>query len=221
MTTNTGELTAVLLSLAAAALFKTPMAILGLQILAIDLVGQLLPVTFLTWDPSQKTIMSQAPRNPSDHLFNRKTLWDMTWTGCLMGAIAFANYLFLFQRSGFNPLNIDASNPLYFRATTMTYVSLVFVSWMNILSKRTEERESIFTRYLWSNKLLLWSFGFSLLMVCGFVYIPVVQQFMSTGSLALGDWLYAALGAVAYLAIYELVKWVARSRKKVHAAQKA
>jgi Ca2+-transporting ATPase len=219
LTTNTGELTAVLLSLAAAALFKTPMAILGLQILAIDLVGQLLPVTALTWDPTQEAVMGQAPRNPSDHLFNRKTLWDMTWTGCLMGAIAFANFLFLFQRNGFNPWKIDAANPLYFRATTLTYVSLVFVSWMNVLSKRTEEKETVFNRYLWSNGRLLLSFVASLLLVCGLVYIPIVQNFLSTGSLTWGDWLYAAAGALIYLAIYECVKWVERLRKKAHATQ--
>jgi len=213
LTTNTGELTAVLLSLAAAALFKTPMAILGLQILAIDLVGQLLPVTFLTWDPTQEGIMNQAPRNPSDHVFNRKTLISMAWTGLLMGAIGFANFLWLFQRNGFSPWGIQDSNPLYFRAITLTYVSLVLISWMNILSKRTADGESIFSRYLWSNGRLLLSFVFSLILVCGLVYIPIVQNFLSTAPLIWSDWLYAVLGALIYLAIYEAVKGVNRIRK--------
>jgi P-type Ca2+ transporter type 2C len=213
LTTNTGELTAVLLSLAASALLKVPLAITGLQILAIDLVGQLLPVTFLTWDPTQDAIMNQAPRNPSDHVFNRKTLWDMTWTGLIMGAIGFANFLLLFQRNGFSPWNIQDSNPLYFRATTLTYVTLVVISWVNILSKRTDETESIFSRYLWSNGRLLLSFVFSLLLVCGLVYIPVVQNFLSTAPLTLNDWLYAGLGGLLYLAVYEMVKAIGRIRK--------
>jgi P-type Ca2+ transporter type 2C len=213
LTTNTGELTAVLLSLLGSALFGTPLAILGMQILAIDLVGQLLPVTFLTWDPTQEGVMTQAPRNPSDHVFNRKTMMDMAWTGFLMGTIGFANFLLLFQRNGFSPLNIQGSNPLYFRATTLTYVSLVVISWMNVLSKRTEETESVFSRYLWSNGRLLLSFVFSLLLVLGLVYIPIVQNFLSTAPLTLGDWLYAGLGGLVYLAIYEMVKAVRRIKK--------
>ncbi len=213
LTTNTGELTAVLLSLAATALFHTPLAILTLQILAIDLVGQVLPVTFLTWDPTQAEVMTQAPRNPSDHVFNRKTLTSMAWTGFLMGAIGFANFLLLFQRNGFSPWDIKDSNPLYFRATTLTYVSLVLISWVNILSKRTGDGESIFSRYLWSNGRLLLSFVFSLLLVFGLVYIPIVQDFLSTAPLTFSDWLYAGLGGLVYLAIYEVVKGVNRIRK--------
>jgi len=210
LTTNTGELSVVLLSLAATALFKTPLAILTLQILAVDLVAQLLPITALTWDPPQEAIMAEAPRKPSDHVFNRFTLVNMAWTGCLMGAIAFLNFLGLFYRNGISFVGLEVTHPLYARATTLTYVTLVVISWVNILYKRISANESLFTRYVWSNWRLWVSIGVSLLLVFVLVYVPAPSQFLQTAPLTLGDWLYAGLGSLLYLAVYEAVKRVNR-----------
>ena len=213
ITTNTGELTIVLLSLAASALFKLPLAILTLQILSIDMVGQILPLTFLTWDPAEKSIMTEAPRNPEDHIFNRKAFKNILWSGGLMGLIAYLNFLFLFTRHGIPILSMAADNPLYARATTLTYVTSVIISFMNILSKRVGDTESIFSSYLLSNRRLLISFALSLGFVLLLLYTNVANRFLQMAPLTMGDWLYAGIGGLVYLAIYEMVKAVGRIKK--------
>ncbi|MFH1012377.1 MAG: cation-transporting P-type ATPase [Candidatus Peregrinibacteria bacterium] len=213
ITTNTGELTIVLLSLAAFAFFNLPLAILTLQILSIDMVGQILPLTFLTWDPAQKAIMTQAPRNPEDHIFNRKAFKNILWSGGLMGLIAYLNFLLLFTRHGIPILSLTAENPLYARATTLTYVTSVVLSFMNILSKRVGDTESIFSSYLWSNRRLLIGFAISLGFVLLLVYTNVANTFLHMAPLTAGDWLFTAAGGLIYLAIYEAMKGLNRIRK--------
>ena len=213
LTTNTGELVTVLLSLAATAIFHTPLAILTLQILSIDLVGQLLPVTFLTWDPPQSKIMTEVPRHLKDHIFNKKTMLTMVWTGSLMGLIGFTNFLLLFYRNGISPFTVTGIDPFYLRATTLTYVTLVVVSWVNIMSLRAGS-ETVFSRYAWSNKRLFLGYLVSLLFVLALVYWPIAGDFLQTSPLTLVDWSYAILGGALYLFIHEAVK-LFKNRKSV------
>jgi Ca2+-transporting ATPase len=203
LTANGGELFAVLISLVGTSIFGFPAAILAVQILAVDLVGEMLPLTFLTWDPPQPRIMTDPPRNPDEHIMNKHSLIDLAWTGFIMGAIGYANFFYLFVREGVSLVNVSADNPFYLRATTLTYISIVFVQWMNILSRRAGGREFVLSSYLWSNKRLLTgyviSFGFLLLIV----YSPFVSQFLGTAPLTLMDWSYAVLGGLVYLMIRE------------------
>lgn len=210
ITTNMGELFATLLSLSAAAIFGLPLAILPLQILAIDLVGQLLPITFLTWDPSAAGVMTDAPRNPSTHIFNKNSFKTILWSGALMGIMAYGNFLLLLVRNNIPILSLTNTNPLYYRATTLTYVTLVLISFMNILSKRVDNTESVFGRYLWSNKRLLMSFAVTLGIISLLVYNHVPNKFLQMAPLTIADWLYAGLCALVYLMIYESIKLAKR-----------
>lgn len=83
---------------------------------------------------------------------------------------------------------------------------------MNILSRRVGPTESVFTRYLVSNKRLLLSFAVSLLFVFALVYVKAIAAFLQTAPLTIADWVSALLGGLAYLLIYECVKWIGRIR---------
>lgn len=206
ITSNMAELGAVLLSLVATALFHIPVAIVGVQILAVDLVGEMLPLTFLTWDPAQAKIMSEAPRNPSDHIINKSTLFDITWAGFLMGGLAFINFLLVFYREKVSPMGIDVTNPVYMRATTLTYVSIVFAQWLNIMSRRAGEKTSILSSYVWSNTRLFWSFAISFFFLLNIVYNPYITPFLYTAPMNIMDWLLAIGAAIVFLIIRENYK---------------
>jgi len=60
-------------------MFGWPIAIIPLLILAVDLVGEMLPLTALAWDPGQATLMSKKPRNPDKHIVEGKVLIDLIW----------------------------------------------------------------------------------------------------------------------------------------------
>ena len=215
---NGAELGAVLCSLIGTSIFHWPLAILAVQILAIDLVGELLPLASLTWDPPSERIMTEEPRNPNEHIMNKYSMIDVAWTGLLMGIIAYLNFLFLFVREGQSLINVGSDSIFYMRATTLTYVSIVFAQWANIMSRRAGGRESVFTKYFWSNRRLLLSFVLSgglILLIC---YNPFVANYLRTAPLTMMDWICAAGGALIYLVIREIYKIF--HRRKMEALEK-
>jgi len=203
---NGGELFTVLFSLAGTILFDYPLAILALQILAVDLVGELLPLTCLTWDPPQAQIMNEPPRNPEEHVIKKSTLIDVAWSGLLMGLLAYLNFIFLFFREGENPIGISPDSAFYMRATTLTYVSIVITQWFNITSRRTGTTESALTKYIFSNKKLLLSYVLSLIFLLNISYNPYISSYLKTAPLTLTDWCFAILGALIFFAIRESYK---------------
>ncbi len=211
LTSNGGELFAVLTSLLFAALFNYPLAIVAVQILAIDLIGEMLPLTFLTSDPPQEKIMTTPARKPNEHFITPSGLFNVAWCGLLMGVLGYLNFIFLLFREGVSPINLASDNLVYMRATTLTYVTLVFIQWTNILSRRAGE-ESVFTRYLWANRNLLVAYGISLFFILNIVYNPYVSPFLSTAPLKGLDWVLAALVAMIYLMIREFAKLMARRK---------
>ncbi|USN55688.1 MAG: cation transporting ATPase C-terminal domain-containing protein [Candidatus Peribacteria bacterium] len=77
MTSNGGELTAVLLGIVGNTLFGWPLAISAVQILAIDLIGEMLPLAALTWDPPQEGIMHRPARDVRKHILSRAKILDI------------------------------------------------------------------------------------------------------------------------------------------------
>jgi Ca2+-transporting ATPase len=213
MTSNGGELFAVLLSLVGTAFFGYPLAILAVQILAVDLVGEIIPLTFLTWDPAQAKLMTSPPREPNEHIINAKILINITWCGFIMGLFAYANFIMVFFREGASLSNVATDSLIYMRATTLTYISIVFIQWMNILSRRAGD-ESVFTSYLWSNKRLFLGYGITLIILLLIVYNPIVSHMLYTAPLTMMDWLFAIAASVLYLFIREAYKVVVRKKVK-------
>lgn len=210
--TNSAELFTVLLSLAAMALFKFPLAILALQILAVDLVGEILPMTFLTYDPAQSKLMSEPARKPNEHVVQPTTLLSVAFTGLIVAILSYLNFFSVFFRTGANPSAILPADPIYMRATTLTFVTIVFSQWLNILSRRAGD-ESVLTPYLWSNKRLFAAYGISLFLILNVVYNPYVAKILYTAPLVSLDWVFAIFAAIIHLLIREFVKWVARRRE--------
>ena len=70
-----------------------PIAITALQILAIDMIGEMLPLIALTWDPPQPGIMKRPPRDTKKHILDCHTITTLAITGLFMGALAYCAYL--------------------------------------------------------------------------------------------------------------------------------
>jgi Ca2+-transporting ATPase len=198
LTDNAGELITVLLGLAALALFHIPPAITAIQILAIDVVAQILPITALGWDSAQHKLMTEKPRNLHDHIINARAIRGFIGFGTLAALLSYANYLFFFFRSNLSPVRIETALPQYHSATTLTYVTLVLCLYVYLMFERSDRHEKFFTDYLWSNKKLLISFGASFFLIGNIVYNPWVQPYFSAGTLSLTDWLTAVAAALLY-----------------------
>jgi len=210
-TSNTAELFTNLASLVAISLFGVPLAIGVMQILAIDLVAELFPIAVLGWDPAEGELMKEKPRDPKSHILNPKSITDLLWCGLIIGGLAFGNYLYFFHRAGASPRNFNTSDPLYFKATTLTYITIVCCQLVNIMQRRS--KKGFFTRYQLTNWHFWAAISFSLFCVMNIVYNPFINQYFKSGPLALIDWGYA-LGATAiFLAIRELQRLLTRQVK--------
>jgi len=213
LTTNVGELTLVLLGLLAAALWDYPIPILAGQILAVDLLGEIGPLTLLTFDPSDKDVMTRRPRKSQEHLLNIWGGTEITLLGVLIGGLAFLNFFLFMHREG-TILTADSVNTTaYFKATALSYATIVYCQFFNILQRRSE-RISLFNPNFFSNRILLYSILVSMAVVFLAIYGPYISDFLSFGPIDLIDWLHVLGAAVLYLAVFEVLKAFKRIRAK-------
>ena len=209
LTTNGAELFVVLLGLAAVALRGWAIPILAIQILAIDLLAEIMPLTFLTYDPPPKDVMRRPPRRLGDHIFNARSAVEVVFLGLAIGILSFANYALFMSRSG-TVFTVDGADPLlYAQANTIAWLTIAFCQFANILSRRSEY-DTIFSRDLFSNRILLLSIGGSIVLMLAAIHIPLVSGFLRFGVPSPLDWLYVGGAALAYLGVFEVMKLVKR-----------
>ena len=210
LTSNGAELTAVLLGLLGVSLLGWPVPILAIQILAIDLLAEILPLTALTFDPGSKDLMTSPPRRQGDHIVNRQSAAEIIVFGLLMGGLGFANFGYFIHRIG---TELTSAHVLYSRATTITYATIVAAQFINIMSRRYD-RESIFSRNFFTNPKILWSVGLSAAMCLTVFYVPGLNSFLNFSPMTLSDWASVAGAALIFLTAHEVLKLFKRMRNR-------
>ena len=210
LTSNGAELSIVLLGLVGAALFGWAIPILAIQILSIDLLAEILPLTALTFDPGADNLMTTPPRKQNEHIINQRSTIEVLFLGVLMGGLAFVNYgIFAAGVDG----TLTKSHQLYPRATTITYLTIVVCQFINILSRRYKYT-SLFNRNLFSNSKMTYSVLISIGLVLSVIYVPGLNSYLDFVPVSLADWGRILSAAGVFLAAFEGVKWYKRSRKK-------
>ncbi len=205
LTTNTAELVAVLLGLIGIAMGNIAIPILAIQILAIDLLAEIMPLTFLCFDPPGPELMNQRPRERDEHILDVGTGNEVAFLGVLIGALAVGNYFFYLNRHGLS-LTMDAIGSAdYMRASTMTWLTIGFCQFINILSRRYH-RTSIFNRNILTNKILLGSIFVSIGLILFGVYGPGISSFLEFAGITVTDWLYVLGAAGIFLGAWETLK---------------
>ena len=202
---NGGELFVVLISLVAQAVYHVPIAIGAVQILAVDLIAELFPIAAMGWDPAESDLMHEKPRNLKNHILNKSNIWDLIWSGALIGAFSYGNYLFFFARHHLSPVSFDKTTALYAAATTLTYVTICLCQFGSIMMRRVKPGHKLLTSYLWSNSKLFIAFGISITLMMILIYVPLIQKYFGTAGLHLGDWLCALAAAAIFVTIRQSV----------------
>ena len=204
LTTNGAELTIVLLGLIASSLFGWAIPILTIQILSIDLLGEILPLTALTYDPGSKKLMTSPPRRRDEHIVNIYSFTEIVFLALLIGGLAFANY-------GILAGDISPEHPLYPRATTTAYLTIVICQFFNIMSRRYEYT-TLFNSNFFTNKKMLYSILISIIMVLIVIYTPFINHYLGFTGVTLGDWVRVILAGFIFLSGHEVIKWYKRSQ---------
>lgn len=209
LTTNGAELTIVLLGLLAAAFLGMPIPILAIQILSIDLLAEILPLTALTFDPASEHLMKSPPREQDEHIVNKHSFTEIMFLALLMGGLAFTNfYLFINSQSEI----VKEGTQLYARATTISFLTIAFSQWVNIMSRRYEIT-SVFNKNFFSNQKMLYSILISIAMVLLIIYSPI-NSFLGFAAVSLADWGRVVTAGFLFLMGHEGIKFFKRQKEE-------
>ncbi len=201
ITSNIGELSCVCAGFLGAAA-GLPIPITAVQILSIDLIGEMLPLMALTLDPPESDVMKRPPRRLGAHIINGARLWELLWLGLLMGLGGYFSFLMVLHTGGTTG-----------RAQAAAFLGIVLIQYMNILSRRTAG--SVFSSHLLANRYLAGALALSFAVVAVITGNTAIGSWFGFEALRLQDWLWPVSAALAFLACFELKKW-ATSVRNIH-----
>jgi Ca2+-transporting ATPase len=212
LTSNAAELVVNIASLILATVAGLPLAINVMQILAIDLLGELLPIAALGRDPEEGRLMRRAPRDPKARIVNLGSIRDLMYAGSIIGLLAMGNFLLFFDRSGSDPFAGPVDSAHIAQATTITYVTVLVCQLFNITQRRSER--GLFTRYIFTNPTYWLACGVGVSIMLVIVYVPFVQAMFKTAALGPTDWAFVLAAAAIFVAFREVGRLVRRSRRR-------
>lgn len=192
-------------------LFKIPLPITVMQILAIDLGTDTVPALALGVGPSESDVMDRPPRSHKEHLLNFGVIFrGYIFLGLIEAVLVMSGYFWILYGGGWEwGQDLAFSDPLYIKATTMVFVGIVSAQIGNLINCQTT-RTSIFKIGLFKNKLIPLGMLFEVIVLLSIVYIPYLQSIFNTTALGINEWLYVATFIPIMIFADELRKYVVR-----------
>jgi Ca2+-transporting ATPase len=183
MTTNSGELWTLLLG----PVFGLPIALLPIHILWINLISDGLPAICLSFEKSEKNIMSRPPRPPRQSVFSNGRGVHMIWVGMLMASIVLGAQYYSINKG------------LHWQ--TIVFNILCLSQLAHVMAIRSDN-QSLFSSGLFSNKLLVMSVLFTLVLQALITYVPFFQPVFKTEALTLSELIaVGALSTIVFFAV--------------------
>jgi calcium-translocating P-type ATPase len=194
-------------------LFKIPLPLTIIQILAVDLGTDMLPALGLGAEPPHPGVMKKPPRARRERLLN----WPLVlraylFLGLLEAAAAMAAFFFVLHGAGWHyGQELSHLDPLYLQATTATLSAIIVMQVVNVFLCR-DARESIFTSGLTGNRLILWGVAAEIVLILLIDYTPWGNRGFGTAPIGGDVWLCVIPFALGMLALEEGRKWAVRRR---------
>ncbi len=193
-------------------LFRIPLPLTVIQILAVDLGTDMLPALALGAERSDPAVMRRPPRARSERLLT----WGLVaraylFLGVLEAAAAMAAFFLVLDAAGWHYGQMLAkTDPLYLQATTACLVAIVAAQVANVFLCRHPTR-SIVDSGVRGNLLLAPALAVELAVTLAIVYTPPGHWLFGTASVGFGVWLAAGLFTLAILGLEEARKaWLRR-----------
>jgi magnesium-transporting ATPase (P-type) len=159
-------------------LFKIPLPLTIMQILAIDLGTDVLPALGLGTEPPEAGIMKEPPRPKGEKLLDFKTLSRAyLFLGLIEATLAMSAFFFFYWIRGWTPGEpLADSGAVYMAATTMTFAAIVAAQIGNVMACRTS-KESVLKAGLFKNRLILAGIALEAALVLVLTYTPLSAVF--------------------------------------------
>jgi potassium/sodium efflux P-type ATPase len=211
-------------------LFKIPLPLTVMQILAVDVGTDILPALALGTEPPEPGIMNRPPRPRNERLLNAKLLTKAyLFLGPIEAAIGLVGYFFMYFSHGINftklvELGSNAkayvNDILYREATTMSLAAIVMTQIGNGFTSRTSV-ESVFKAGFFKNRLLLWGVLTEVTILLTLIYVPFLASPFGLHPIEPKYWLLLISFIPSVFIFDELRKLILRfytSRKKLKIA---
>jgi magnesium-transporting ATPase (P-type) len=192
-------------------LFRIPLPLTIIQILAVDLGTDLLPALGLGAEPPDPATMRRPPRPRGEHLLTPGLLARAYgFLGMIEAAAAMAAFFFVLRGGGWHLGDMPArDDPLYLRATTAALGAVIALQVVNVFLCR-HRTASILAPGPRANRLILLGVAAEVLLALLIVYTTAGHLLFGTAPLPLSAWLFIAPFALALLLLEEGRKWLVR-----------
>jgi magnesium-transporting ATPase (P-type) len=190
ISTGAAEIMLVLLSL----LSGTPLPLLPIQLLWLNLVTNGIQDVALAFEPAEGDELSHRPRAPREPVFNRLMLERVIVNALVMGAFAFA--VFRWQLAG--GASVEA-------ARNVTLLLMVLFENVHVLNSRSEVT-SIFRQYILGNPLLLFGMLGAQGIHIAAMYTPGLRDILQITPVTIHLWSQLLAVALVLIAVDELHK---------------
>lgn len=196
-------------------LFKIPLPITVMQILAIDLGTDTLPALALGRGPSESDVMDRPPRPHDEKLLHLPVIIrGYIFLGLVEAALVMSGYFWVLYQGGWTlGQDLPFTDPLYHLATTMVFAGIVMAQIGTLLACQTT-RTSSFQIGLLRNRWIIWGILFELGVLISIVYIPFLQGIFGTTGLGWVEWAYLVTFVPIMFFSDELRKYIMKMREK-------
>jgi magnesium-transporting ATPase (P-type) len=191
-------------------LFRIPLPLTILQILAVDLGTDIVPALALGAERPDPEIMRRPPRDRSERLLSLKLiLRAYAFLGPLLAIGAMAAYFHVLHTHGWHyGQTLGMRDPLYLQATTACLSAIVVMQIANLFICRSPQ-SSIFS-YRPQNPFIALGIAVEITIILLINYTPWGNAIFATAPLPLSVWSFVAPFAIAMLALEETRKLLQR-----------
>jgi len=193
-------------------LFRIPLPLTIIQILAVDLGTDMLPALALGAEKPDPAVMNRPPRARNERLLS----WGLLlraylFLGVLEAAAAMAVFFFVLDAAGWRyGVSLDRTAPLYLQATSACLATIVVMQMTNVLLCRHPLKSSL-AFGLFGNPYILLGLVAELGVILFIIYTPVGHWLFGTAPIGANVWLLALAGAALMWALEEMRKaWLRR-----------
>ena len=193
-------------------LFRIPLPLTIIQILAVDLGTDMLPALALGAEKPDPAVMQRPPRARNERLLS----WGLLaraylFLGVLEAAAAMVVFFVVLNAAGWTyGVNLDRTDPLYLQATSACLATIVVMQMMNVILCRHPFKSS-FALGLLGNRYILMGLAAELGVILFIIYTPAGNWLFGTAAIGIEVWLLALAGAALMWVLEEMRKaWVRR-----------
>ncbi len=171
-------------------IFRVPLPLTIMQVLAIDLGTDLLPGLALGAERPTKGLMTLPPRSPKEKLLNAKMLFLVfLFLGSIEASAGLFGFFYVMKQGGWQwGEMLPSNNILYIQATTACLTGIVIAQVANVIACRSF-RESVFSIGFFTNKLIFIGIAFELALQLFIMYHPWGNRIFATHPIAMSTWL--------------------------------